>query len=141
MVTSALNPSPAIAGATNVAVQQVCPFRPVMHIPMITDAVAYALARDALGNDGAADVNRIDRAAACARLVAAGMTSVDALINAATYLPAAASISLTRAMDEPELMPYARSALPGDAQAPSSRPLRSLVSSAFGLAGPRLSVP
>ena len=141
VVTSALNPSPAIAGATNVAVQQVCPFRPVMHIPMITDAVAYALARDALDNDGAADVDRIDRGAACARLVAAGMTPVDALINAATYLPAAASIFLTRAMDEPELMPYARSALPGDVQTPSSRPLRSLVSSAFGLAGPRLSVP
>lgn len=137
VITSRLNPSPAIAGATNVAVQDVCPARPVMHIPMITDAVAYALARDALEHDGPGDPARIDRAAACRALVADGMTPVDALINTSTYLPAGASIFLTRGKAEPALRPYAREALPRSAQAPSSRPLRSLLSSTRGLAGPR----
>ncbi|MES1927940.1 Lipase B [Salinisphaera dokdonensis CL-ES53] len=137
VVTSALNPSPAIAGASNTAVQEICPFRPVSHIQMITDTVAYALVRDALDNEGAADPERIDRKRVCTRLVADGMTPVDALINASTYLPAGASIFLTRGMAEPALKPYALAALPAEAQAPSLRPVRSLLSSAFGLAGSR----
>ncbi|GAB3684485.1 hypothetical protein GCM10028792_35630 [Salinisphaera aquimarina] len=137
VVTSALDPSPALAGASNVAVQDICPGRPVMHIPMITDAVAYALARDALDHEGPVDPARIDRKAACTRLVARDMTPVDALINVSTYLPAGASIFLTRGMNEPPLMDYAAAQLPDDAYAPSSRPIRSLLSSALSL-GPSL---
>ena len=137
VVTSALNPSPAITGASNTAVQEICPFRPVSHIQMITETVAYALVRDALDNEGAAGPERIDRKRVCTRLGADGMTPVDALIDASTYLLAGASIFLSRGMAGPALMLYAQAALPAEAQAPSLRPVRSLLSSAFGLDGSR----
>jgi pimeloyl-ACP methyl ester carboxylesterase len=49
-----------LAGASNIAVQQICPLDVSEHIAMgTTDAVAYALFLDAITHDGAADKARI----------------------------------------------------------------------------------
>lgn len=129
VITRYGDPSPALDGATNIAVQNLCAFRPVQHIAMITSSPVYAIARDALDNDGPADLSRIDRRTACQRLVAADMQPISGLINTATYLPAAASIFLTRGADEPQIMIYAGGDAPAGDQSPRSRSLGSLLAS------------
>ena len=49
----------AIDGAANVLIQDVCPARPVSHVGMLRDPVAFALALDALAHPGPADPMRI----------------------------------------------------------------------------------
>ncbi len=50
-----------LAGASNIATQDVCPARPVDHVTVSTgDAVAFALALDALTHEGPADPARFD---------------------------------------------------------------------------------
>jgi hypothetical protein len=57
----------------NIAVQEICPGRPVDHIGAATyDAVAFAIALDALTHDGPADAARIDRAV-CAQAFMPGV--------------------------------------------------------------------
>jgi pimeloyl-ACP methyl ester carboxylesterase len=51
-----------LAGASNVALQDICPGRPVDHFQLLDDAVAYALAIDALTHPGPADPARVSRA-------------------------------------------------------------------------------
>jgi pimeloyl-ACP methyl ester carboxylesterase len=62
-------PEPAAStldGGTNIAVQDVCPLHVADHIVMIADAVAFALALDALAHPGPADSARItNRAHLC----------------------------------------------------------------------------
>jgi len=61
------------ANVTNVAVQDVCPADPAEHLAVGTyDATSYALARDALDNDGPADPARVDRAV-CSRIFMPGV--------------------------------------------------------------------
>ena len=48
-----------LAGAAHIAVQDICPGRPVEHFTLVVDNVAYALALDALTHDGPADPARI----------------------------------------------------------------------------------
>lgn len=43
----------------DIAVQDLCPGRPVEHGGLLADAVAYALVRDALDHDGPADARRV----------------------------------------------------------------------------------
>jgi triacylglycerol lipase len=97
--------SPAVEGAANILVQSVCPLRPVLHIPMLTDAVVYAAVLDALENPGPADPARIP-ARTCLSLVAEGMTPGDFLLNTGTYLPALLAVAGNRADDEPALADY-----------------------------------
>ncbi len=58
-------PSPvaAIEGASNVAVQDVCPGRYVGHVQSAADAAYYEVVMDALRHPGSADPGRVDRAA------------------------------------------------------------------------------
>jgi hypothetical protein len=64
-------------GATNVAIQDLCPTRPVDHVSISTsDAVAYWLAVDALTHPGAADPARFD-VATCAQPFIEGTTPLD----------------------------------------------------------------
>jgi triacylglycerol lipase len=51
----------AMAGASNVPIQSVCPGRPVDHLGILADAVAFALVLDAFNHAGPADPARIDR--------------------------------------------------------------------------------
>jgi triacylglycerol lipase len=53
--------SAGIDGATNLAVQDLCPGRSVEHVQVVYDAAFYAVVFDALAHDGAADPARIDR--------------------------------------------------------------------------------
>lgn len=56
-----------LAGAAHVAVQDICPARPVEHFTLVVDNVAYALVLDALTHDGPADPSRIS-SAECTKL-------------------------------------------------------------------------
>lgn len=48
-----------LPGAANIHLQDVCPARPVTHISIVADAVAYALTVDAFTSPGPADVSRL----------------------------------------------------------------------------------
>lgn len=50
-----------LQGASNIAVQDICPGRYVEHIQAVHDAVYYAVVMDALTHSGPADAGRIDR--------------------------------------------------------------------------------
>lgn len=63
--TDLVFPSPdatLLPGATNVALQQVCPGRFVGHLDILSDAAAHALAMDALTHAGTASVSRVGTA-------------------------------------------------------------------------------
>jgi hypothetical protein len=53
--------SASLDGASNIAVQDLCPGRPVDHVQVIYDAVFYAVTLDALVNPGPADPSRIQK--------------------------------------------------------------------------------
>jgi triacylglycerol esterase/lipase EstA (alpha/beta hydrolase family) len=96
-----------LAGASNVAVQDVCP-RPVHHGGLLDDAPTYALVLDALTHAGGADAQRIDPAT-CAQPFAPGISAADALAgNAMLYSDAAQAFSAHDGVPaEPPLKPYA----------------------------------
>jgi triacylglycerol lipase len=99
-------------GATNVAIQDLCPTRPVDHVSISTsDAVAYWLAVDALTHPGAADPARFD-IATCAQPFIDGTTPLD-LFSA----EGSANFNGQYIAAEPPLKAYAKpsSASPGDA--------------------------
>lgn len=56
-----------LPGAANVILQDVCPARPVTHVSIVADAVAYELTLDAFLTDGHADPSRMP-ADVCQRL-------------------------------------------------------------------------
>jgi triacylglycerol lipase len=55
--------SSRLDGGTTIAVQDICPGRPVEHVQVFYDAAVYAVVIDALGHQGPADPGRINRAA------------------------------------------------------------------------------
>jgi triacylglycerol lipase len=56
-------------GASNVVIQDLCPARPVEHFGLVADAVAYALALDALTHRGAANPSRFNPATCLQALI------------------------------------------------------------------------
>jgi triacylglycerol esterase/lipase EstA (alpha/beta hydrolase family) len=70
--------SAKINGASNIAVQDICPGRVVEHVQAIYDAAVYAVIMDALTHDGAADPARVDRAV-CAQVAMPGVELTDAI--------------------------------------------------------------
>lgn len=48
-----------LPSAKTISVGQLCPLRPVNHVFMTVDSAAFALALDALDNDGTASVSRV----------------------------------------------------------------------------------
>jgi hypothetical protein len=98
-----------MAGASNVAVQDVCPGRPVHHGGLLDDAVAGALVLDALGHPGPADPSRVG-AEVCAQAFMPGVTAEDAISgNALLYSQAAqAFFDHPGVTAEPPLAAYAR---------------------------------
>lgn len=100
-------PVAAIEGASNVAVQDICPGRFVEHLQSVWDAVYYAVVLDALTHRGAADPGRID-AGVCAQVTMPGVDPLDAAARSATLY---AVISQRQAAgrkvaEEPPLKPY-----------------------------------
>jgi triacylglycerol esterase/lipase EstA (alpha/beta hydrolase family) len=70
--------TPELAGASNIAVQDVCVARPVDHPQLLSDPVAHAAVIDALTQPGAAAPARIDRSA-CLQLLAPGIDALPAV--------------------------------------------------------------
>ena len=109
------NPTAALAGGTNVLIQDVCPGRPVDHVGFAYDNAVYHVVIDAFTHPGAADPSRIDTLAACADLAFPGVN------------PASEATLLARELDtfpdwnqassEPALASYAQ---PQPAGAPAS---------------------
>ncbi len=96
-------------GARNIAAQSICPLDLSEHIAMGTyDNVAWSVVLDAITHAGAADANRISRAA-CLRPLMPG-------VDPATFVPNEARVGATaaeqlatypRVSHEPPLEPYA----------------------------------
>lgn len=94
----------------NVSLQSVCPAHPADHLTIGTsDAVAYALAIDALDHDGPADPARIDRAT-CLEPFQPGVDPLSFPTDfAGVVTTAAEQVALApRVPREPELRDYAR---------------------------------
>jgi triacylglycerol esterase/lipase EstA (alpha/beta hydrolase family) len=96
------------ARVANVAVQDLCPGRPVHHVGMVEDAVVYALALDAIAHPGPANPARIDPAL-CAQALMPGVTPLDAATGN-TFLYGEAAIAFAQhpgVTSEPPLRDYA----------------------------------
>lgn len=109
---------------TNVAVQEICPANGSEHLVVgTTDAVAWALLRDALDHDGPAVVSRIDRGV-CEELFMPGVDRATALTElAAAGTALATTIARTPVVTgEPALQCYtlASCALPAATGAPAT---------------------
>jgi triacylglycerol lipase len=106
-------PTAALDGASNVAIQDLCPGRVGEHALMAADAVAYALAVDAFTNPGPADPARIP-VTTCLQTSFEGVSSTAALELGFEHLPRQRFPDYRELPEEPELAPYARpAAAPG----------------------------
>ena len=70
--------SAKLDGASNIAIQDICPGRYVEHIQATYDAAVYAVIMDALTHDGPADASRVDRAV-CAQSAMPGVNMGEAM--------------------------------------------------------------
>lgn len=94
----------ALADASNIAVQDLCPGRPVDHVGMMRDGAVYALVLDALTHDGAADPARFDPLS-CAQVFIPGIGPAQSL-QANYYFFASGNSDVADTLQEPELAPY-----------------------------------
>lgn len=99
-------------GATNIALQTVCPGRVVTHMGFLYDFAVYELVVDALSHSGPANPARLPFGT-CLGLFAPGVTAADAAYAEDVRAPADAAIALVdgdyTVYSEPPLMPYATS--------------------------------
>ncbi len=95
----------AWVGASNIAIQDVCPGRPVDHVGLMRDGVVWALALDALTHDGPADASRLSPLN-CAILFIPGVGPAESL-QANYYFFASGNSDVPDTQQEPELQPYA----------------------------------
>jgi triacylglycerol lipase len=96
-----VTPAPQAAllqDARNVVIQDLCPARPIDHLLLAADAVAFALALDALTHPGPADPSRFDPAT-CLQTIIPGAD----LAAAAVTAPAAGARALARLAGAPEV--------------------------------------
>jgi hypothetical protein len=70
--TGGAHPTSALAGASNLVIQRICPGRATNHISTGVDSVSYAALADALTHRGPARASRIDRSV-CQRPYAPGL--------------------------------------------------------------------
>jgi hypothetical protein len=105
------HPTSALAGATNVLIQSVCPGRKVTHIGTALDSVSVALLVDAIGHAGPARRSRLP-AEVCAHPYAPGLDEVATagLLGASSGLTSSQSASAPQVRREPPLRAYARAA-------------------------------
>ncbi|MEU9130112.1 alpha/beta fold hydrolase [Kitasatospora sp. NPDC048540] len=97
-------------GATNIAIQSVCPLRVVDHMQLTYDAVAYALVLDAFTHTGTSSVSRSGAGSQCSGALITPMPGIDLVtasaIEAATYAagaPLEAGIGYPTVSAEPSL--------------------------------------
>jgi triacylglycerol lipase len=99
-------------GASNIILQDVCPARPVTHISIVADALAYELLLDAYEHAGPADPSRLrDDICTATTIEEAGphdLLTVESLLGYAD--PSQLDPEIPRSLltdEEPELAPYA----------------------------------
>jgi triacylglycerol lipase len=104
----------ALEGAVNVAVQDLCPGRPVDHAQSSYDAAVWALGFDALAHEGPLDLARVDRAACLEFALPYADPEEAARRGAEIYLVAGERQSTYpgKVGEEPPLRDYARSQTP-----------------------------
>jgi triacylglycerol lipase len=101
-----------LEGASNILLQDVCPARPVTHLSIVADAVAYDLMVDAFEHEGPADPGRLpDDACLQTSIEEAGphdLLTIDSLLGYTdgSHLDPRIPESLLTD-EEPELAPYA----------------------------------
>jgi triacylglycerol esterase/lipase EstA (alpha/beta hydrolase family) len=101
--------SARVDGASNIAVQDVCPGRYVEHVQMVYDAVVYAAVFDALAHEGGADPSRIDQAV-CLQRAMPGVDNGEAMTRSAEITRDLLMLTRDHHTDsEPPLAAYARS--------------------------------
>ena len=102
------HPTSALAGATNILIQDVCPGRAVSHIATEADSVTIAALRDAITHRGPAKVSRLG-AGVCARPYGPGIdaTVLDTLLGLAQQFIAGRGTLLPAVLSEPPVRPYA----------------------------------
>jgi hypothetical protein len=81
------HPASALAGASNILIQRVCPGRKVTHIGTTLDSVTFAAVVDALSHPGPALVSRLPKDV-CSHPYAPGLdpTTIDSLLSIGTAL-------------------------------------------------------
>lgn len=89
-----------LSGARQIAVQDLCPGRYAEHGSMSSDAVALALAMDAIDHPGPADPARVDRSV-CAEQAVAGTSPSKAADDAADLQPGIAAFYAQGVPGEP----------------------------------------
>ena len=106
------HPTSALAGATNILIQKVCPGRRTTHIGTAIDSVTFAAFEDAVrhrgpGRTGAARVSRLP-ANVCANPFAPGLdeATTTGLLGAADGLTSGQSASAPQVKAEPKLRRY-----------------------------------
>lgn len=102
-------PVAAIAGASNIAVQDICPGRYVGHVQSASDATYYAVVLDALTHRGPAQPWRVDRHS-CSQVVMPHVDPADAAVRTAEVYVTAGIVQSQheKVPAEPPLRPYAR---------------------------------
>jgi len=100
----------SISGATNIAVQDICPGRYVGHVQSASDATYYAVVMDALTHRGPAVPSRVDRHS-CSQVFMPKVDPTDAAIRTAEVYVTAGIVQSQheKSAAEPPLRPYARS--------------------------------
>lgn len=94
-------------GGSNIAVQEVCPGRPVEHIEMVYDAATYALVMDALTHKGTADPSRFS-GSACLQTTMPGVSEEDMAAGEADFWShAPGKLSENQVDSEPPVADYA----------------------------------
>jgi pimeloyl-ACP methyl ester carboxylesterase len=91
-----------LAGARNITLQDVCPGRSVDHMLMAVDALAYALALDAIEHLGSANPKRIDPAV-CNEVFLEGGSPAGLTQEAIGILPTLSEFSEGHELGEPPL--------------------------------------
>lgn len=100
-------------GVSNTLVQDACPLTPagtfVTHEGILYNALAYALAVDALTHKGPGQLSRVDTQTVCAMFAAQGQSLDDLLATEATAVTFTTNILLgePRTLVEPPIMAYA----------------------------------
>ena len=104
-------PVASIEGATNIAVQDICPGRYVGHVQSIADAAYYAVVLDALTHRGPAVPSRVNRHS-CSQVHMPHVDPVEATVRTAEVYVVAGVVQsqYPKVSAEPPLRPYARGA-------------------------------
>ena len=103
------HPASALAGATNVLIQGVCPGRRVTHIGTALDSVTWATVIDAIAHRGPAKVSRLP-AGVCDHPYAPGFdeAATNSLLDAADSLTSGRYDSQPKVRREPELRSWVK---------------------------------